>query len=74
MRRDLTNLCSKKEQGRRDDLWSLLYLLIELATGGLPWGHLRGIENMVINLICFPLTLHRRKYEKSKFNTTTRNL
>lgn len=24
--------------GRRDDLWSILYLLIEACTGDLPWG------------------------------------
>eukprot|EP01127_Copromyxa_protea_P003680 TRINITY_DN1347_c0_g1_i2.p1 TRINITY_DN1347_c0_g1~~TRINITY_DN1347_c0_g1_i2.p1 ORF type:complete len:396 (-),score=80.11 TRINITY_DN1347_c0_g1_i2:367-1554(-) len=40
------NTHARKEQGRRDDLWSLLYVLIEFHTGTLPWGHLRGIENM----------------------------
>ncbi|GMR54562.1 hypothetical protein PMAYCL1PPCAC_24757 [Pristionchus mayeri] len=26
-----------KEQGRHDDLWSILFSMIELATGNLPW-------------------------------------
>jgi len=36
----------RKDQGRRDDLWSLLYVLIEFLTGTLPWAHLRGIANL----------------------------
>jgi len=36
----------RKDQGRRDDLWSLLYVIIELRTGTLPWAHLRGVENL----------------------------
>jgi len=36
----------RKDQGRRDDLWSLLYVLIEFRTGTLPWAHLRGVENL----------------------------
>eukprot|EP01126_Amoeba_proteus_P062639 TRINITY_DN8546_c0_g1_i2.p1 TRINITY_DN8546_c0_g1~~TRINITY_DN8546_c0_g1_i2.p1 ORF type:complete len:300 (-),score=89.29 TRINITY_DN8546_c0_g1_i2:72-971(-) len=40
------NTHDRKEQSRRDDMWSLLYVLVEFATGGLPWGHLRGIENL----------------------------
>jgi serine/threonine protein kinase len=36
----------RKEQGRRDDLWSLLYVLIEFATGTVPWAHLRGLSNL----------------------------
>jgi tau tubulin kinase len=36
----------RKEQGRRDDLWSLLYVLLEFLTGTLPWAHLRGIDNL----------------------------
>lgn len=30
----------RKEQGPADDFWSLLYTLIELAEGGLPWKQL----------------------------------
>lgn len=36
----------RKEQGRRDDLYSLLYVLIECITGTLPWAHLRGLQNL----------------------------
>eukprot|EP01125_Pyxidicula_operculata_P004186 TRINITY_DN1614_c0_g1_i2.p1 TRINITY_DN1614_c0_g1~~TRINITY_DN1614_c0_g1_i2.p1 ORF type:complete len:331 (+),score=35.13 TRINITY_DN1614_c0_g1_i2:117-1109(+) len=36
----------RKDQGRRDDLWSLLYVLVEFMTGTLPWGHLRGLGNL----------------------------
>eukprot|EP01129_Flabellula_baltica_P006050 TRINITY_DN2231_c1_g1_i4.p1 TRINITY_DN2231_c1_g1~~TRINITY_DN2231_c1_g1_i4.p1 ORF type:complete len:297 (+),score=41.48 TRINITY_DN2231_c1_g1_i4:18-908(+) len=36
----------RKDQGRRDDMWSILYVLIEFITGTLPWGHLSGIENL----------------------------
>lgn len=30
------------ELGRRDDLWSLLYVLVEFRLGSLPW---RGVED-----------------------------
>jgi len=36
----------RKDQGRRDDLYSLLYVLIECLTGTLPWAHLRGLQNL----------------------------
>eukprot|EP01130_Rhizamoeba_saxonica_P012878 TRINITY_DN5471_c0_g1_i4.p1 TRINITY_DN5471_c0_g1~~TRINITY_DN5471_c0_g1_i4.p1 ORF type:complete len:316 (-),score=49.04 TRINITY_DN5471_c0_g1_i4:265-1191(-) len=36
----------RKDQGRRDDLWSLFYVIIEFCTGTLPWAHLRGIQNL----------------------------
>lgn len=36
----------RKDQGRRDDLWSFLYVLIEFYTGSLPWGQLRGPSNL----------------------------
>ena len=35
--------CSK-DLGRHDDLWSVLYLLVELATGQLPWRKVRDKE------------------------------
>ncbi|CAD6194864.1 unnamed protein product [Caenorhabditis auriculariae] len=44
------NVHFKKEQGRQDDLWSLLYVLVEF-NGGLPWQHEREkskIEGMKI--------------------------
>lgn len=37
----------KRDQARRDDLWSLLYVIIEFRLGTLPWAHLRGPENFV---------------------------
>jgi len=40
------NTHQRKDQGRRDDLWSFLYVLIEFFTGTLPWAHLRGIQNL----------------------------
>jgi len=35
----------RKDQGRRDDLWSLLYVLIEFLTGSLPWSNIQGSRN-----------------------------
>ena len=32
------------ELGRHDDLWSVFYMLIELATGSLPWRRIRDKE------------------------------
>ena len=31
----------EEDLSRRDDLWSLLYILVEFVTGDLPWGHKR---------------------------------
>uniref|UniRef100_A0A6B2L871 non-specific serine/threonine protein kinase n=1 Tax=Arcella intermedia TaxID=1963864 RepID=A0A6B2L871_9EUKA len=36
----------RKEQARRDDLWSLLYVLLEFLQGTLPWAHFRGGDNL----------------------------
>uniref|UniRef100_A0A8R1TQ44 non-specific serine/threonine protein kinase n=1 Tax=Onchocerca volvulus TaxID=6282 RepID=A0A8R1TQ44_ONCVO len=56
----------KKEQGRKDDLWSLIYLLIEMHCG-LPWQRERNKEQLEIkkmnisdkDLLChFPEELH----------------
>ena len=33
-----------KELGRHDDLWSVFYMLVELATGELPWKKIRDKE------------------------------
>ncbi|EYC36751.1 hypothetical protein Y032_0860g2733 [Ancylostoma ceylanicum] len=60
------NVHEKKEQGRRDDLWSLYYVFIELHCG-LPWQTLRDKQkvellkmhmsdkDLVLN---FPVELH----------------
>lgn len=34
------NVHCRMEQGRHDDLWSLLYMLIEMVVGQLPWRNL----------------------------------
>jgi tau tubulin kinase len=34
------------ELGRHDDLWSLFYMLVELATGELPWKYIQEKENV----------------------------
>ncbi|VDK82733.1 unnamed protein product [Litomosoides sigmodontis] len=56
----------KKEQGRKDDIWSLIYLLIEMHCG-LPWQHERDKERLEMkkmnisdrDLLChFPEELH----------------
>mmetsp|Transcript_33862 Transcript_33862/g.79284 ORF Transcript_33862/g.79284 Transcript_33862/m.79284 type:complete len:475 (-) Transcript_33862:22-1446(-) len=40
-----------KELSRRDDLWSLLYVLIEFATGHLPWRKLKDKEEIGLQKI-----------------------
>lgn len=60
------NVHEKKEQGRRDDLWSLFYVFIELHCG-LPWQTLRDkqkVEILKMNIsdkdlvLNFPAELH----------------
>ncbi|KAK6042384.1 hypothetical protein COOONC_20111 [Cooperia oncophora] len=60
------NVHEKKEQGRRDDLWSLYYVFIELHCG-LPWQTLRDkqkVELLKLNMndkdlvLNFPVELH----------------
>ncbi|TKR72940.1 hypothetical protein L596_020320 [Steinernema carpocapsae] len=38
------NAHMKLEQGRRDDLWSFLYMIVEMVTGKLPWKSVKGDE------------------------------
>uniref|UniRef100_F1LE06 Serine/threonine-protein kinase n=1 Tax=Ascaris suum TaxID=6253 RepID=F1LE06_ASCSU len=40
-----TNTHARKEQGRADDLWSMLYVLAEMK-GPLPWDRIRGDEQI----------------------------
>ena len=35
-----------KELGRHDDLWSVFYLLVELATGHLPWSRIKDKDEV----------------------------
>lgn len=35
-----------RDLGRRDDLWSVLYMLVELRTGALPWTRLREHDDI----------------------------
>ncbi|ETN72105.1 hypothetical protein NECAME_13982 [Necator americanus] len=60
------NVHEKKEQGRRDDLWSLYYVFIELHCG-LPWQTLRDkqkVEMLKMHMsdkdlvLNFPVELH----------------
>lgn len=39
------NVHQYKEQGRHDDLWSMLFMLIELVTANLPWKGLNRKES-----------------------------
>ena len=36
----------RKDQGPVDDLWSLLYSIIELCESSLPWKHINDDEDM----------------------------
>ena len=42
-----------KELSRRDDLWSILYVLIEFLTGQLPWRKLKDKEEIGLLKIHF---------------------
>ncbi|EFO21609.2 CK1 protein kinase [Loa loa] len=42
------NVHKHLEQGRHDDLWSMMYMLIEFITGRLPWKGLNRKETAVI--------------------------
>ena len=41
------NAHQSKDLGRHDDLWSVFYLLVELANGELPWKKIRDKEKAV---------------------------
>jgi tau tubulin kinase len=40
------NAHKNKDLGRRDDLWSLLYVIVEFLTGGLPWSGIKDIDEV----------------------------
>jgi len=40
------NSHKSKELGRRDDLWSVLYLLVEFAVGSLPWRKIKDKDRI----------------------------
>eukprot|EP00794_Sanderia_malayensis_P020068 gene20068-22037_t len=40
------NAHENKEMSRRDDLWSVFYMLVEFAQGGLPWRKLKDKEEV----------------------------
>ncbi|XP_069035954.1 tau-tubulin kinase 1 [Lepisosteus oculatus] len=40
------NAHKNKEMGRHDDLWSLLYMLVEFAVGQLPWRKIKDKEQV----------------------------
>lgn len=36
----------RHDQGPKDDLWSLLYSIVEICEGSLPWRHIEEEEHM----------------------------
>ncbi|KRY51862.1 putative serine/threonine-protein kinase [Trichinella britovi] len=62
------NVHQNKDQGRQDDLWSVLYMLIEFRDGTLPWknldnkdkvGHMKLTVSPQNLLKSFPKELHQ---------------
>ena len=49
-----------KDLARRDDLWSLLYMLIEFATGILPWRRIKDKDQAVSPMLIHVAPLLRR--------------
>lgn len=50
------NAHMNKEMGRHDDLWSMLYMLVEFASGHLPW---RKVKDRGQVIIPFKIILYR---------------
>lgn len=48
-----------KEPGRHDDLWGLLYVLVELATGTLPWKAKERQEAIILKRMTKPEKLFK---------------
>lgn len=40
------NVHREQDLGRRDDIWSILYILIEFILGDVPWGHKKEKESI----------------------------
>lgn len=40
------NAHKNREMGRHDDLWSLLYILVEFVNGNLPWRRIKDKEQV----------------------------
>lgn len=50
----------EQDQSRRDDLWSLLYVLVELVEGELPWTRVRSLAQLFVTLICLSQSIYHR--------------
>ncbi|VDM26051.1 unnamed protein product [Hydatigera taeniaeformis] len=45
------NAHANRELGRHDDLWSMFYMLVEFASGQLPWRRLKDKEQVGIHCV-----------------------
>uniref|UniRef100_A0A915EPI1 Protein kinase domain-containing protein n=1 Tax=Ditylenchus dipsaci TaxID=166011 RepID=A0A915EPI1_9BILA len=68
------NVHNRNEQGRRDDMWSLFYTLIELMKGKLPWRSLHKTEILACKVRETPFLLDRCPWELYKMYQHIRSL
>ena len=47
------NAHHNREMGCHDDLWSLLYMLVEFVNGQLPWRKIKDKEQVCCRIILF---------------------